>query len=170
MFCRRIDIRTKVASARRIVHRNHFLVGVAGSSWRSADPRSGHGRDALRCKNEDAIQRADAAVPAHDDVDSGQTQHHRLDGLRFTRLRGGLVQQASAQGEVASPSPIGEHAVMAQPRESARKHMQEEAADELAGFEPHHLALVAVRVVAPAEADLLAIEIDEPMVGDGGLV
>ena len=59
---------------------------------------------------------------------------------------------------------------MAQPRESARKHMKEEAADELLGVEPHHLALVPVSVVAPSEADLPAIEVDEPMVGDGGLV
>ena len=131
------------------------MIGIGRSSWRSADSRHGHGHNELRRENKDSVQRADAAVPAHGDVDSGQTHHHRFDGLRFTRLRGGLVQQASAQGEVASPSPIGEHAVMAQPRESARKHMKEEAADELLGVEPHHLALVPVSVVAPSEADLL---------------
>ena len=55
---------------------------------------------------------------------------------------------------------------MAQPRESARKHMKEGAADELVGVELHYLALVAVSVVAPSEAGLLAIKVDEATVGD----
>ena len=48
--------------------------------------------------------------------------------------------------------------------------MKKEAADELARVETHHLALVAVSVVAPSEANMLAIEVDESMIGDGGLV
>ena len=48
--------------------------------------------------------------------------------------------------------------------------MKEEAADELLGLEPHHLALVPVGVVAPAESDLLGVEVDETVIGDGGLV
>ncbi len=59
---------------------------------------------------------------------------------------------------------------MAQPGESARQHMQEEAADELVGVETHHLGLVAVGVVAPPEADVLPVELDETVVADGGLV
>ena len=48
--------------------------------------------------------------------------------------------------------------------------MQEEAADELVGVETHHLGLVAVGVVAPPEADVLPVELDETVVADGGLV
>ena len=109
-------------------------------------------------------------MPAHGDVDSGQTQHHGLRRFRSTRFGGRLVEQGSAQGKVASPSSIGEHAIVAQPRESAREHMKKEAASELAGVEAHHLALVAVSVVAPSEANMLAIEVDETMIADGGLV
>ena len=75
-------------------HWNRLLVGIGRSSWRSADSRYGYGAKELRCKDENPIQRADAAVPAHGDANSGQTQHHRLDGLRLTRLRGGPSKRA----------------------------------------------------------------------------
>ena len=48
--------------------------------------------------------------------------------------------------------------------------MQEESSDELAGVEAHHLDLVAVGVVAPAEPHVLGVEVDEAVVGDGALV
>ena len=48
--------------------------------------------------------------------------------------------------------------------------MQEEAADELVGVETHHLGLVAIGVVVPSEAHMLAVEVDEAVVADGGLV
>ena len=59
---------------------------------------------------------------------------------------------------------------MAQPCEAAREHVQEEAADELTGVETHDLALIAVGVVAPAEPNVLGVEVDETVVGDGALV
>ena len=40
----------------------------------------------------------------------------------------------------------------------------------LTGVEAHHLALVAVGVVAPSESHLLGVEVDEAVVGDGALV
>ena len=81
-----------------------------------------------------------------------------------------MREQGSAQGEVASAPPIGEQSVVAQPGEAAREHVQEESADELAGVEAHHLELVCAGVVAPAQTHLLAVEVDEAVVGDGGLV
>ena len=48
--------------------------------------------------------------------------------------------------------------------------MQEEASDELVGIKVHHLGLVAIGVVAPPEADVLTVEVDETVVADGGLV
>ena len=146
-----------------------MVLGAGKSSWRSAS-RYWHRRTELRCKDENPTQGPHPTVPAHGDVDSGQTQHHGLRRFRFTRFGSRLVEQGSAQGKVASPSSIGEHAVVAQPRESAREHMKKEAADELARVETHHLALVAVSVVAPSEANMLAIEVDESMIADGGLV
>ena len=41
---------------------------------------------------------------------------------------------------------------------------------KLVGVETHHLGLVAIGVVAPPEADVLPVELDETVVADGGLV
>ena len=162
------NIGTGAIVAQRASGWNRIVFGAGKSSWRSAS-RYWHRRTQLRCKDENPTQGPHPTVPAHGDVDSGQTQHHGLRRFRFTRFGSRLVEQGSAQGKVASPSSIGEHAVVAQPRESAREHMKKEAADELARVETHHLALVAVSVVAPSEANMLAIEVDESMIGDGGL-
>ena len=140
------------------------LVGAGGSSWWSG-AWSSHPREALRCKEETAPQCPHRALPAHGDVDSGQAQQHCLRGLGLTRFGSGLREQGSAQGEVASAHPIAEQSVVAQPGEAAREHVQEESADELAGVEAHHLELVCAGVVAPAQTHLLAVEVDEAVVG-----
>ena len=145
------------------------IIGCGASSWWSSRHHWPHGGE-LGCENESAPQRPTPTGPTHGDVDPGQTQHHRLGRFRLARFGVGLSQQRSAQGELASAPSIGEHAVVAQPGEAAREHVQEEASDELAGVEAHHLALVGVGVVAPAESHLLAVEVDEAVVGDGALV
>ena len=140
------------------------------SSWRSAS-RYWHRRTELRGKDENPIQDPPAPQCRHTVMSIPVRRNIMACGVSGSRGSvAGCVEQGSAQGEVASPSSIGEHAVVAQPRESAREHMKKEAADELAGVEAHHLALVAVSVVAPSEANMLAIEVDEAMIGDGGLV
>ena len=108
--------------------------------------------------------------PAQGEVDPRQSQYHFLGRFRLSRFGGRLAEQVAAPGELASPAAIGEQPVMAQPGEAARKHMQQEATDEHFGVEPYHLDLVAIGVVAPAEAYVLAVEVDEAVVGDGGLV
>ena len=145
------------------------IIGSGASSWWSSRGDTSRGGD-LGCEDEDAPQRSAPALAAHGDVDTGQAQHHRLGRFRLTRLGFGLSEQRSAQGELSSPSPIGEHSVVTQPGEAAREHMQEESADELAGVERHDLDLVAVGVVAPAESDLLGVEVDETVIGDGAFV
>ena len=145
------------------------IIGSGASSWwssRGHTPRGGE----LGREGEDAPQRSAPALAAHGDVDTGQAQHHRLGRFRLTRFGFGLSEQRSAQGELSSPTTIGEHSVVTQPGEAAREHMQEEAADELAGVERHHLDLVAVGVAAPAESHLLGVEVDETVIGDGALV
>ena len=111
-----------------------------------------------------------SALPTHGDVDPSQTQHHGLWRFRLTRLGGGLCEQGSTQGELASAPSIAQQPVVAQPGKAAREHVQEEASDELAGVEAHHLELVAAGVVAPSETHLLGVEVDEAVVGDGALV
>ena len=132
--------------------------------------RHGHERPGLRCEDEGLTQSCAPTPAAHGDVDSGQAQHHRLRGLRLTRFGGGLREQGAAQCELLGASPIAQHAIVAQPGESAREHVQEEASDELAGGERHGLDLVAVGVVAPAESHVLGVEGDESVVGDGAFV
>ena len=70
----------------------------------------------MRGKDENPTQRPLAARPAHGEVDSGQAQHHRLGRFRLTRLGLGLSEQRSVPGELSSPSSIGEHSVVTQPR------------------------------------------------------
>ena len=111
-----------------------------------------------------------SALPTHGDVDPGQTQHHGLWRFRLTRLGDGLSEQGSTQGELASAPSIAQQPVVAQPGKAAREHVQEEASDELAGVEAHHLELVAAGVVAPSETHLHGVEVDEAVVGDGALV
>ena len=155
--------------ARRSARRREILTGNRASSWRSG-LHGGHPRWVLRLQNEDLPQRSLAALPAHGDVDPRQTQHRLLHRFRLPRFWSRLVEQGSAQGKVPSPAAIGEQAVVAQPGEAVREYMQKEAADELVGIEPHHLDCVAVGVIAPAEANVFAIEVDEAMVPDGDLV
>ena len=111
-----------------------------------------------------------SALPTHGDVDPGQTQHHGLWRFRLTRLGDGLSEQGSTQGELASAPSIAQQPVVAQPGKAAREHVQEEASDELAGVEAHHLELVAAGVVAPSETHLHGVEVDEAVVGDSALV
>ena len=144
-------------------------MGNGASSWRSGFHRR-HSRAVLRLQNEYLPQRSLAALPTHGDVDPGQAQHHLFSGFRLTRFGGRLMKQASAEGELAGPAAIGEQSVVTQPGKATRQHMQQEAANELVGVEAHHLDPVAVGVVAPPEANVLAVEVDEAMVADGDLV
>ena len=145
------------------------IIGSGASSWWSSRDHTPRGGE-LGCEDEDAPQRSAPALAAHGDVDAGQSQHHRLGRFRLARFGFRLSEQRSAQSELSSPPPIGEHSVVAQPGEAAREHVQEEASDELTGVERHHLDLVAVRVVAPAEPHSFAVEVDEAVVGDGAFV
>jgi len=45
--------------------------------------------------------------------------------------------------------------------------MKQEATQELLGRQGHHSFLIAMGVVLPAESDLVVLEGDEAMVGDG---
>jgi len=51
--------------------------------------------------------------------------------------------------------------------EAFRKHVEEEAAQELSCRELHGALLAAMGVVLPSEGDMLLIEVEQPVVGDG---
>src|SRR5882672_1273653 len=44
--------------------------------------------------------------------------------------------------------------------------MKKEAANELAGLEPHDFCRAVLAIVLPAEGDMIVVEGDEPAVGD----
>ena len=56
---------------------------------------------------------------------------------------------------------------MADADEAPGQHVQQEASQELICGEGHDLLLAAVSVVLPAEGDVIPVEADEAMVGDG---
>jgi hypothetical protein len=56
---------------------------------------------------------------------------------------------------------------MADAVEPVWQGVQQKAADEFIGCERHHLVLVMMPVIAPAETDLAAGERDQPAIGDG---
>lgn len=63
--------------------------------------------------------------------------------------------------------PVCKKAKVPNTYEACGKHMQEKAAQELMGGKGHLPFLIAVRIVLPAEAHLVAIETEQPMVADG---
>ena len=104
------------------------------------------------------------------DVLSGQAQHHLRRGVRFEGFRLWLVKQRPAPGEFACPVTIGQQSVVADAGEAFWQNVQEQPANEFAACQPHDLDRVPVSIVAPAEADMLTVEIDQAIIGDGCLV
>ena len=65
-----------------------------------------------------------------------------------------------------SRTPVGEEAVVANPHEPRRQHVQEEPADELCGRESHHLLISPLGVIFPMEPDVAVLLGDQPPVAD----
>src|SRR5271165_1777680 len=81
----------------------------------------------------------------------------------------GRGEQLADALDVVRANRAGEQAVVADAVEAARQHVQEKAADELAGVERHGLEPVAAfdAVILPLEGPALLVERDEPGVRDG---
>ncbi len=63
--------------------------------------------------------------------------------------------------------PVGEEAELTNADEAVWKNMLHVAPQELRCRERHQALLVSVRIVLPAESDLLPIERNEPVIADG---
>ena len=61
---------------------------------------------------------------------------------------------------------VREDPAVADPHEALRQHVEEEATDELGGFERHELPCVSVGVVLPPERDVAVFQRDEAAVRD----
>src|SRR5438105_14555893 len=70
-------------------------------------------------------------------------------------------------GQVGGAPAVGEIAVVADAMEAVRQNVEQEAADELVGAKGHHLLLIVVAIILPAEADPALGKTDQAAVGDG---
>jgi len=77
-------------------------------------------------------------------------------------------EQCSGFGEVLSALAVGKEAVVPDAVKPWRQNVDEEAADELGGFEGHRLVAVLLLgpVVLPLKNDAVLIEADETRVGN----
>ena len=79
-------------------------------------------------------------------------------------------QQCSRQRQKLSTEAVGEQAEVADAHEAFWQHVKEEAAQELRSLESHGTLPAAMGIVLPSEGDLLAVESDQAVVGDGDAV
>ena len=101
----------------------------------------------------------------------------RLIGIGGSRIAGlGLrnwrIEQFSRPRDVLDTLAAGEQAVVADAMEATWQNVDQEAADELVGGERHELLSFATfgAIVLPLEGDAIAVERDQPAVGDGNAV
>lgn len=86
------------------------------------------------------------------------------------RWKKAFADQLPRHFDALSAFTVCEKAVIADADQSRRQHMQQEAAEELVDIQGEKLFGVAVRIVAIAEGDALAVEGDDPGVADGDAV
>ena len=79
-------------------------------------------------------------------------------------------EQGARQGQQLFAEAVRQQAVVADAHEAFWQHVQEEAAQELYRVEGHDTLLAAVRIVPPAEADVLSVESGEAVIADGHAV
>jgi hypothetical protein len=65
---------------------------------------------------------------------------------------------------------VGQKAEVSDANEARGKHVEQEAAQELLHRKSHQTLLVAMRGVSPAEGDLVALQGDQAVIGDGHAV
>ena len=71
------------------------------------------------------------------------------------------------QGQALFAEAVGQQAVVADAHEAFWQHVEEEAAQKLGCLELHDASPAAVGVILPAESDVLSVEADKAVVGDG---
>ena len=76
----------------------------------------------------------------------------------------------AAECQLPCLGSIGEEAEMTDAHESGRQDVEQEPADELVGVERHGLLLAGVLAVLVGEGDVLGIDLENPVIGNGGAV
>ena len=62
---------------------------------------------------------------------------------------------------------VGHKAEMSDANKPLREHVQQESADEFFGGDGHRALHVSMSVIPPAERDVVAVEGEQSMIGDG---
>jgi len=84
------------------------------------------------------------------------------------RMGFGVVQQQTLTvGQEFCALAIGEESEGTDTDKAAGENMEQETAQELVCGEGHHPLLITVRIIFPAEGDLVLVESHETVVGDG---
>ena len=73
----------------------------------------------------------------------------------------------TADSKESAPTAVSQKPKLPDANEAARKYMLDEAPQELVGTQRHLPLLVAVRVIFPAEGDLVSVESERSMIADG---
>jgi len=82
------------------------------------------------------------------------------------RQVGRSSQEPEAKRQESSAPSVGQKAEVADAQEAGRKHVEQEAAQELLDRQGHQTLLVAVRGISPAKGDLVAFQGDQAVIGD----
>ena len=100
---------------------------------------------------------------------TGRTQPGRSWPKRFpsTEARGAISNSWRQSSKRRGSLVVGHEAEVPDADEALREHVQQEAANELLGGNGHRALLVAVSIIPPAERDVVAIEGEQSMIGDG---
>src|SRR5262249_39628167 len=116
------------------------------------------------------------ANPYHPTLSADRTAHRRLGSIFLGWLRSRrpptrcapwpYPQQSPTTSQVRRPDTVAQQAVVANAHEPRWHDVQQEAADELHGFQRHYLLLIAVRVILPLEEDLIILDLHQSLVGD----
>src|SRR5437899_909929 len=127
-----------------------------------------------------ASGRIEVSAPRQFDCGESLDHHHRRaavwtmpgrgdfrGALQRRRRRRFARQQLLAEREAFGAEAIRQKAEVPYSDEALRQHMQEETAQELDPDERHRALFAAMSVVLPAEGNVLAVERQQSMIGDG---
>jgi len=101
------------------------------------------------------------------DIGACKPLHESRGRLQGSEGRWDQVEHATAGKQGLGTAAIAEQPVMAQALKAPGEHMQQEAPDELGGWEGHYLDGVALPIIAPAEVDATVLQSNETLLADG---
>ena len=102
------------------------------------------------------------------EVGAGESgQEVAASGRLGQQLGTGGGEQLATERELGLAVAVGQEAVVADALQAGRRHVLEEAADELHGGDGHHSGFAGIAVIFPLEGYLTVFESQQTAVGDG---